>query len=218
MPLDWHSVVNTMTDVQRLVHLAMRQDAIDEDRTRTELLRQARRIFEEELTIQAGRVGCPGRRGRLSNGPILTEINELCKTWATSQINTYNYDLAGAILSIAADTPSANRNTYTKRLQEWDASRQSQRGPLIAQYIEGAVRALANQHFYEQNGAALGYAILQPSEAVCPVCQGWIQRGEVPLKVAMNNPPPYHFRCPHSFTIYPDKWSPDDCPILWMGE
>ena len=217
MPLDWPSVVATMTDVQKLVHLAMRQDAIDEDRTRTELLKQSRRIYEEELTIQAARAGCPGRRGRLGNGSILTQVNGLCKEWAKSVTNTYNYDLAGAILNIASETPTANRNTYARRLQEWDANRTAQRAPLIAQYTEGAIRALAVQHFYQYNGA-MGYAVLEPSTAVCPVCQGWIDRGKVPLHVAMNHPPPYHFRCPHSWTTYPDGVAPEQCPMLWMGE
>ena len=34
MPRDWQALVNTMTDVQKLAHLAMRRDPIDEDRIR----------------------------------------------------------------------------------------------------------------------------------------------------------------------------------------
>ena len=64
----------------------------------------------------------------------------------------------------------------------------------------------------------MGYAVLEPRTAVCPVCQGWIERGEVPLRVAMNHPPPYHFRCPHLFVTYPELVAQDDCPLLWMGE
>jgi len=47
---------------------------------------------------------------------------------------------------------------------------------------------------------------------------GWINRGDVPLRVATNNPPPYHLRCPHYWVTRHDKVAPEDCPLLWMGE
>ena len=79
MPLDWQAVVEKMTNVQRMVHLAMRYDVYDEERIRSDLLKERRRAYEDELTIQAGRVGCPGRSGRLSNGAILSQLYEMSK-------------------------------------------------------------------------------------------------------------------------------------------
>lgn len=206
-----------MTDTQKLVHLAMRMDPVDEDRIRTELLQQARRAYEGELTIQAGRIGCPGRSGHLQNGPVLSEINDLCAEWAASIVNTYNYDLTGGILNIASEVPTANRNTYAKRLGTWHSKRDQWKSPQVGQYTEGAARSLAQQHFMQYNGA-LGTATLEPTEAVCPVCQGWVERGEVSLRVAMNHPPPYHTNCPHCWSTNPDRVAPDDCKLLWMGE
>jgi hypothetical protein len=217
MPRDWRPLVDQMTDVQKLVHLAHRQDSVDVEQRRIELLQAARHAYENELTIQAARVGCPGRVGRLANGPLLSELNDACAAWAESIANTYNYDLAVAIQNIAAETPMANRNTYAKRLRDWHEQRSGWKNPQIAQYTDGAARAQAQADFYRFN-PNLGTATLEPTEAVCPVCQGWIERGEVSLRVALNHPPPYHPGCPHGWRTEPDRVPRDECPLLWMGE
>ena len=82
---------------------------------------------------------------------------------------------------------------------------------------DNSARAMAQQDFYQHNGQ-MGSAKLEPRTAVCPICQGWIARGIVPLRVALNNPPPYHPNCPHIFDIRPNKVASEDCPNLWMGE
>ncbi len=216
-PRDWQAVVEGMSNVQRLVHLAMRQTTEDGERIRVELLNIRKRAYEDELTIQAGRVGCPGRRGRLTNGQSLTMLNEMGKTDALSIVNTYNYDLAGAIVTIGSDTPTANRNVYARRLGEWESKRSDWKNPQIAQYAENSARSLAQQDFYRLNNG-MGMAEIQPKTAVCPVCQGWIARGQVPLRVAENNPPPYHPSCPHVWSCRPERVAPDECRLLWMGE
>jgi hypothetical protein len=88
----------------------------------------------------------------------------------------------------------------------------------IAQYTDQTARAMAQQDFYRFNGGMLGMAKLEPRPAVCPVCQGWIARGLVPLRVALNAPPPYHVNCPHFWDIRPNKVTREECPLLWMGE
>lgn len=191
MPRDWRSAVAEMTRVQRLVHLAMRRTLDDEERVRAELLRQRRAFYEDELTDQAARVGCPGRRGRLGEGPILSELNEASRDDAASIVNTYNYDLAAAIRQVHAETPTANRWVYAKRLGAWESKRADWKDPQIAQYTEMSARSLAQQHFHRFN-ATIGFAELMPKTAVCPVCKGWVARGEVPLRVAQEHPPPYH--------------------------
>jgi hypothetical protein len=196
----------------------MRWDQIDEDQKRVELLAQRRRAYEDELTIQVGRVGCPGRVGRLGNGAILSQINEVCAKDAASIVNTYNYDLAVAILQIGAETPTANRHVYVARLWDWQAARAEWKNKDITQYTEISARALAQQHFYQYNGGIMGYAVLEPGTAACPVCQGWIERGEIPLHEAQNHPPPYHVKCPHGWRTVPDRIAAEECPLLWMGE
>lgn len=217
MARDWHSVVEGMTNVQKLVHLAMRRDDFDAERVRTELLKVRRRAYEDELSIQAARVGCPGRSGRLENGAILSGLNEMCAEEAVGIGNTYNYDLAGAILNIAAEMPTANRYVYAKRLQVWEEKRTSWKALQIAEWTEGTARSRAQQDFYMLNNIG-GVAELMPKSAVCPVCIGWVERGEVSLREAENNPPPYHLFCPHLWQTDPDRVVKEECSLLWMGE
>lgn len=194
MPRQWQPVVEQFADVQKLVHLASRMDTYDAERIRAELLRDRRAYYEAELTDQAARVGCPGRVGRLGNPERLSILNELSQIDATGIVNTYNYDLAAAVAQIRSETPTANRHVYAKRLREWDAKRSQWKQPQIATYTETTARSMAQSDFYMFN-PSMGVATLQPTRAVCPVCQGWVNRGEVPLHVAQANPPPYHTNC-----------------------
>ena len=216
-PRNWRVVVDQMSDVQKLVHLASRKDPLDADQVRTELLRERRRYYEAELTAQARRVGCPGRTGALGNNLILSELNEQSRLDAESIANTFNYDLAIAINHIRAQVPTANRFVYAKRLEAWEAKRATWKTPQIEQNTELTARARAQQDFYQFN-AIFGVAELVPKTAVCPVCQGWIDRGEVPIHVARNNPPPYHTNCVHSFAMRPDRVAREECKNLWMGQ
>jgi hypothetical protein len=217
MPRNWRALVDQMSPVMKLVHLAKRQDSFDEDQTRTELLRLRRKYYESELTRQAARVGCRGRRGQLTNGVILSELNETSRLDATSIANTYNYDLAAAIIRARSEAPTANRFVYASRLRAWEGKRGKWKEPQILLNAQQTARAKAQQDFYEHNGR-FGSAVLRPRTAVCPICQGWINRGLVPLRVAQNNPPPYHPNCPHFWENKPDKWAQEDCPNLWMGQ
>lgn len=194
MPLNWQAAVDDLSDVGKLVHLVMRQDPYSISRVKNELLRDRRRYYEAELTDQARRVGCPGQVGRLTNSNILSELNLESARDATSIVNTYNADLASAIRYIRAETPTANRYVYAKRLGAWEQKRSSWKNNQIAQYTEGSARAKAQQDFHRNNGT-FGVAVLLPKRAICPICIGWVNRGEVPLNIATNNPGPFHPNC-----------------------
>ena len=213
---DWPPRVDALPDVGKLVHLAMRMTMDDVERLRGQWLRQRRLAYEDELTVQAGRVGCSGRRGRLTEGPSLSQLNEQALRDAESFVNTYNYDLAIAIEHIRAETPTANRNVYASRLADWDTKRAAWKDQQISDHNAGEARALAQQDFYRFNYSE-GYARLTPTTAVCPVCIGWIERGDVPLHEAQQHPPPYHMGCPHTWHTYPGKVPLSECPNLWMG-
>jgi len=221
MPRDWQSLVqsDSFSNVMRLVHLAMRMDQVDEERVKGNLLQSRRRAYEDELTCQSRRCGCPGRSGNLGNGDILSGLNAESEADAASIVNTYNYDLAVQIMQIRQDAPTANRHVYAHRLQEWHGKRAEWKNPQITEHTESTARAKAQQDFYTHNGS-IGMAELEPKTAVCPVCQGWIARGEVPIQVAMNHPPPYHPNCPHYWRTKPLDRSQQagDCDLLWMGE
>ena len=137
---------------------------------------------------------------------ILDELRAASERDATSIVNTYNADLASAIRYIRAETPTANRYVYAKRLGEWEQKRAKWKDGQIAQYTEMSARAKAQQDFFAKNSVHEGTATLEPKRAVCPVCQGWVARGEVPITVAKNNPPPYHPNCfpPDALVTLPD--------------
>ena len=216
---EWQPVVDEMSNVQTLVHLAARYDSYDQERIKSDLLRAGRRAYESELAVFARRMGCPGRSGQLQNGPFLSELNEVYEEHAASIVNTYNYDLAAQINVIRADAPRANRHVYAKRIRDWDEMRDEFKQPQINQMTESVARARAQQHFHVMNNLHDAVAVLEPTTAVCPVCQGWIERGEVPIHEAMNHPPPYHPSCPHAWKLRrKGKLNPDECELLWMGE
>lgn len=218
MPTSWQEIVDQMTDVQKLVHLAMRMTADDEDRLRSEILRERRKFYEAELTTQAKKVGCGRRTGRLPEGPILSELNEMSSSDAESIVNTYNRDIAGQIIQIYQNNPRSNRNMYASKLTDWDKKRSEWKNPQILQVNEMTARSKAQQNFYTYNSEVIGTAELTPTQAVCPVCIGWVARGTVPLRVAEKNPPPYHINCPHTWDTNPEKIDSSMCSELWMGE
>lgn len=217
MPRDWRPLVNDMSNVQRLVHLAARWDVVDEENWRGDILRKMRTAYDEELTIQANRVGCSGRHGQLRNGPLLSALNDTAKEHAASIVNTYNYDLALFILNVGRETPTANRFTYAARYRVWAAARSSWKNTQINMMSVTWARTKAQKDFTDMNGRQ-GSARLSPTTAVCPICQGWIARGAVPLHIALNNAPPYHINCPHVWSIESGRIPREQCPDLWMGE
>lgn len=217
MPLDWQALVSDMPDVGKLVHLAMRQTDAEAEAIRAELVKARRRAYESEITIQARRVGCGGRQGVLTSGPALTEMNEESRADAESIVNTYNYDLAREIMRIKADTPAANRNTYVKQLRTWENKRTIQKSKDIGGWTEGTARSRAQQDFVANNDIQ-GVAILEPGGAREAICQGWLNRGEVPLREAMNNPAPFHLGCPHYWATQPGRVPKSECPNLWVGQ
>ena len=216
MSLSWPPLVATMSRVQKLVHLAARYDSVDEERIRSELLSMRRKAYNDELGIQAAHVGCPGRVGRLGNGNILSLLNDHSKRDAASIANTYNYFLALEIIRAREENVRGNRFYYAAKIRSWGAGYWQFKDTQISSLADSSARAMAQQDFYKFNGG-LGTAKLEPRTAVCPVCQGWIDRGIIPLRIALNNPPPYHQNCPHYFDTRPDKVAKEDCPMLWMG-
>lgn len=214
---EWQPLVDDSANVIKLVHLAARFDSFDVEELRVEISRKRRLAYEQELEIQAARVGCPGRRARLTNNSIISEINEESKRDAASIVNTYNFDLATQLIKVRSETPTANRNTYASRLRPWKDARAKWKDPQINEWSTNTAVARAQTDFHDIN-STFGTAQLRPRKAVCPICIGWINRGDVPVRVATNNPPPYHLNCPHFWKFDTEKIARQDCPLLWMGE
>lgn len=214
MPREWRPVVDGMSDIQKKIHLAFRQTSDNVDATRRALLNARRREYEATITELAKLSGCGEKMGRLREGPTLTEINDMSRVEAEGIVNTYNYDLALAIVAIRESTPRANRYTYAKRLEAWHTNRAEAKDRQIAIHTNLTGRSLAQRDFAQLNGLA-GKARLMGPGPVCPICQGWMMRGWVDIKVALRNPAPYHLNCPHWWDFKPEPV--DDCQELWVG-
>jgi len=207
--------LDALSNVQRLIHLAMRSDSVHQDVIRAELTKARSRAYNDELSIQARRAGC-ARSGEMETGPTLTELNEMSKADAESFAKSYNDDLTKAILQIGIDVPRANRHTYAARLREWEGARAEAKSGPLAMWTEASARSLAFEQWHKNNKVE-GTAHLEPEDAVCPVCAGWLARGEISLNLAAGNPPPYHQNCPHFFQSSPEKIDLADCGEIWMG-
>ena len=214
---DYRPLREGMANVQRLVFSAFKMDQYDEEQIRVRLMYHRRGAYESELEWLAADAGCPGRRADLTNGAILSALNEVSRRDAESIVNTYNHDLARAIMGIAADAPRANRYVYASRLRGWEERRSRWKGKQIAEYTLGSARGMAQRNFYSRNKPE-GVARLEPRTGVCPVCRGWIARGLVRVRVAFNNPGPFHVGCPHSWSVTMGQYDPDQCASLWLGE
>lgn len=216
MPRNPRDLVDGFRPVGKLVFLAMQRDVLDEDAIATELTKVRRRAYEDEITIQLGRAGCSGRRGNLTAGPTLTEFKQQSTKDAKSIVNTYNYALAREIARIRKDNPRSNRHVYASRLRKWDVERAELKSQQIAQWTEGTARATGLREFVDNNGLE-GTARLEPRTAVESVCQGWINRGDIPIKEATTNPPPYHQNCPHGWVSQLKRVPRSECNELWVG-
>jgi len=224
--LDPQTIIDQMTLTQRLIYGVADWGRVKISRMQSELLSMRAKAYNDELTIQAQHAGCGGRVGRLTNADIIERLSQDSQRDAESIANTHNYFLAVEILRIGETSTGPVRRVlpvlripeYAKALKAWSENYWAFKKPQITLMADNSARTKAQQDFYIQNRGVAGTAKLEPTTAVCPICQGWIARGIVPLRVALNNPPPYHQNCPHIFSTRPDKVAAEDCPLLWMGE
>lgn len=198
-----------------LVHLAMRMDQVDEQAIATEVLKEKRQAYEDELTVQAANVGCD-RQGTMDN-KTLTQAYKQSQDEGKGIVNTYNYDLANAIDAIHDKIPTANRTTYAKYLGQWHSARSQWKDPQISLHNRMEWRSKAIIDFTRMNNIQ-GYAKLVPSShASCDICRMWIRKGKVKLeavKRVIEEWPP-HLSCIHSWEIYP--LGDLRCEDLWVG-
>jgi hypothetical protein len=211
--------VNQLARVGQLVHLAMRYDIDHEEALRAQLLKERKAAYEGELTRLAAQAGCT-RSARLSNGPILSALNEASKEDAASIVRTFNADLARTIAAIRLETPTANRHVYARRLLAWEAARGNWKGPQVAMNTRGDAVQRAQDDFLRLNNMAEQVeAQLVPRVGVCPICQGLIAMGWVSKDVADANPAPIHVGCPHVWVYRKvPKVRAGECTELWLGE
>lgn len=225
MARNWQEVVQAeeFTDVQRLVHLAMRMDVQHEAGLQEALMANNKSSFEATLTEMSKTAGCTDRKGFLTDEDVLNQLNDSSVQVAKSVTNTYNFDLATAIIGIRVTTPRANRFTYAKRLKDWDNARSEWKTRQISLDNTLKARSLAQEEFMKRNPDLQGFAVLEgPDPAQESICQGFLNRGRVPIQVARENPSPFHLGCPHTwrfiFTKLGRKAQKDArCEDMWLG-
>lgn len=213
---DLGAAVESLSNVGRLVHLSARYDQQKEESVQRTLATVQQTAFEDEISIQLRRLGCADDKGVLKDGLEINRISAGTALDAASITNTYNFDLSKQIAKIRRDAPRANRHVYAFRLRAWDVQRAVWKSTQIADWATGEARRRALKKFVQKNNLG-GFATLVPRTAAEEICQGWINRGKVPLEVAVNNAPPYHMGCPHNWQTFPAISKIRPCEELWKG-
>jgi len=212
---DWKSLVSSLTKVQKMVHLAMRMDTVDERRIASEIFGEKRKAYESTLTDLVKKAGC-SKTGK-SGSATLSEIKSQSGDEASGIVATYNRDLVYEIKRISSVYPKANRHVYAINLRDWDKERAAWKSVQISLHNTGewSSRAISEFHIYND---ITGTARLVPANtAVCDICKEWVKRGTVKLdeaKKAIQSWPP-HLGCVHSWEIKLGKVT--DCSELWVG-
>lgn len=211
---EWQPVVDDLTDVGKLVHLAVRRTSDDIEKISKALFDIRRREYDQAVSDFLVQVGCK-EIGQLGEGRELSDLNDLGKEEAKGIANTFNFDLAVAIKNIRQEIPTANRHVYVNRLRGWNRERKEFKSQQIVMHTAMTTRQQAMVNFSENNGLRPQTELI-PKVAAEVICQGWINRGKVAFRVANNNPSPFHIGCIH-------WWQPvsfgkvGNCEDLWVG-
>lgn len=227
--LDPDPLVEEMTDVQRRVYRAARATAAVVTLWREAIYQHNSRVYQRTVQSLLSSVGCGGSPVEVSR-PSRGALAEASRMSAGSIANTYNYDLARAILSIGAATPTANYRTYRSRLfgdtansiypglRNWAAQRAELKAPQIGRTETGNTVNAAIELFYSNNPQLDAQAELRPLQAVCPICQAAVANNPYPNVEAVYAAGnwPAHIGCIH----YPQltgRIMARDCAEVWRG-
>lgn len=208
----WQEMVAGFSKVMAIVHLAMRMNEVDIESLYDEMYKARKTEFDDAVSDYLAQMDCGGK-AYLKAGPEMKLMKAQSRLESEGIANTYNRDLAKAILNIKNTAPSANRYTYVSQLRTWEAGRRIWKMTQIALHTIMTSRDQALKAFSDRNGLAPDVE-LYPRTAAEPICQGWINRGIVSYQVAKNNPSPYHVGCLH---YWRPKFVKGDCSNLWIG-
>ncbi len=208
----WQEMVAGFSKVMAIVHLAMRMNEVDIESLYDEMYKARKTEFDDAVSDYLAQMDCGGK-AYLKAGPEMKLMKAQSRLESEGIANTYNRDLAKAILNIKNTAPSANRYTYVSQLRAWETARRIWKMTQIALHTIMTSRDQALKAFSDQNGLAPDVE-LYPRTAAEPICQGWINRGIVSYQVAKNNPSPYHVGCLH---YWRPKFVKGDCSNLWIG-
>ena len=210
----WRKIVAQFTRVMALIHLSLRLNPEDQKALSDQLLKARTDEFKEAVSGYIAEMECGGQ-AELVKGPELKALSKESRKDAKSIVNTYNKDLANAIDQVKLAAVRANRHTFAKRLRDWYDKRSSWKNLTISTHTVMTARDSALKAFAQNNGLSPS-VLLWPRTAKEPICQGWINRGEVRFQIAVNNPSPFHVGCVHYWKPVFDE-EKGDCEGLWVG-
>ena len=213
-PHEVRILIDSLSPVQKLVHLAVRYDSQQQEAIRAELVQTRKQEYESTLTELAGAGGC-NQKGLLGEGAILKGLNKVSKEDAESITLTYNRDLAVAIIAIREENPSANRHYYANRLETWEVNRAEHKDLQIAANTRLTARQMAMADFTKYNDVEATVEPLGNNPAAESICQELLDRGRVLMKEAAGFPA--HINCVHFYGNIQIK-PIDNCKELWLGK
>jgi hypothetical protein len=218
---DWRELLDEMSDVEKLVHLAHRWTADDEELWADRLFRNNRKTYTDALDEEAAAWGCYPPPASLTRGPILKAIREEADESGRSIVGTFNYDLALAIRRIRRETPTANRHVYAYRLRAWMQERARWKKPQIGMIETFKTVNRAQDDFYRFNDLPQEGAEVVPFSTVCEICAEYVAGNpyrsmqELLRRCRL----PAHHNCPHYGRVIPARrLTRQECRELWMGE
>lgn len=206
-------VLDGLSDVGRLAHLAYRKTEDDVGSLADELFARNKRTMEESLLNEMQRLGYSVTHVQISDPDVLRVIRDRAD-WAALKISqTYNYDLARAVGGIIRDVPTANRWVIAHRLGPWEAARNEWKESQIGVTEAFVARDYMVLEFYRLNNievlAYFGYSL------ICEVCQEIAAGNPHTLEYAEATGLPHpncmdmwHYELPHPEDLPPleDLW------------
>jgi hypothetical protein len=211
-------------DKARFVFLAFSYTLQDQKELGRVIFEEARRAYDEALTASIAEVGCSGP-GHLTGGLELKALKER-SLWAASKIaDTYNKYLDGLVGNLVQEWKENHGGTEEGLTRLWLAKQTKEalekRWKWKQEQIGITEKAFAVDRarldFWRRN-AIEGQVRVLPTEAVCEVCQGYVDRGWVPLQEAEQTfELPAHPNCPHYLIMRALEDTIPPCDELWRG-
>lgn len=116
---------------------------------------------------------------------------------------TYNRELFNRLQAIIDGDPEIRQSDLVERINQWNTQRSGWKDPQVALWADRDEVYHAQQDFYQRNrhNFEAASAHVEPLVAVCSICQGLINMGEVDMAVARANPCPVHVNCVHKWVL-----------------
>lgn len=200
--------------VMQLLFQAYSMTEANQTLIQEEIAKQKQAAYEDELTKMATLAGCA--KNGIADMYTAQSIQDESGEEAFGIVETYNFELANAIIDAYNNNPTAGRNEFYDALEKWNNTRAEWKSIQISMHNEQEWRAQAQMDFTTYNDLT-GWAEVLPKNAAEPVCQDLADRGRMPIVEAQQYMAvwPPHLNCPHYWDVHPGQIA--DCGDMWLG-